>query len=45
MPTEEPHKLLVYPWVDKELTFEWQVGEGLSERNVRDGEPKETHKY
>lgn len=35
MPMEEPHKLLVYPWVDKELTFEWlviQVGEGLSER-------------
>lgn len=34
MPMEEPHRLLVYPRVDKELTFEWlviQVGEGLSE--------------
>lgn len=48
MLTEEPDKLLVYPWVDKELTFEWhviQVGEGLSERNIRNGEPKEIYKY
>lgn len=41
-----PQTSCIYPWMDRELTFEWlviQVGEGLSE--LRNGEPQGTHKY